>query len=303
MNHLNPARFPAAILILLSLTFLLPACSGPDHGKQNPTVTDGTTHMAQQANDAPRRLTSGLSDPVRMVAFNKLELDSAKKLFTEHFTVEPGNKSVTDAVLRIPWDALRAAGASAVPSGKIAAGIAISYGLDGTAFHPIIRFLYQDRADEDYSVSTLKAFSFTGGKLNVENDTGKYEKAYRDNIRIVRVKGGTPDKLRQDNPSDLKDEPDPLTISFPYANKLNKLILDNKADTTMLVVSCISENIPYRSLMAYADAPEYRHLIALHVGNGNTDMLDTPSTMPGSWSNLAMDLGVTCPPNCSPRKP
>jgi hypothetical protein len=238
-----------------------------------------------------------------MVAFNKLELESAKKLFTEHFTVDPGNKSVTDTVLRIPWDALRAAGASAVPSGRIAAGIAISYGLDGTAFHPIIRFLYQDRADEDYWVSTLKAFSFTGGKLNVENDTDKYEKAYRDNIRIVRVKGGAPDKLRQDNPSDQNDEPDPLTISFLYPNKLNKLIRDNKANTTMLVVSCISEYIPYTSLMAFTDASEYRHLIALHVGDGNNDMLNGALIRPGSWSNLAMDLGVTCPPNCSPRKP
>ncbi|MBS1568808.1 MAG: hypothetical protein JST45_05135 [Bacteroidetes bacterium] len=305
MKRLFPSRTILVIHFFLLLALLFAACQGGNNKAAPPPVgTDSSTVREPQAHDSPQTFDNILSSTNRQANFTKSELDSAKALFNKHFTVAPSNKPVSDTVLRIPWSSLAAAGKSAVPAGKDPIGIYINYGLDGTAFHPVFRFMFLDNGGMNEQVSTLKAFSFTNGKMVVETNPTKYEDAYSNNIRILRNGSGTPDKLRLDDPNDSDDLPDPTATWFSYPCKVRYLLQQNPGVTdTVLVLSCISEPVPYRALGFLDDDPEYRHFIALHVADGSRDLLNDQANASNVYQNRAMDLGGMCPPLCPPKKP
>mgnify|MGYP001063557887 CR=1 FL=1 len=305
MKRLFPSRTILVIHFFLLLALLFAACQGGNNKAAPPPVgTDSSTVREPQAHDSPQTFDNTLSSTNRQANFTKSELDSAKALFNKHFTVAPSNKPVSDTVLRIPWSSLAAAGKTAVPAGKDPTGIYINYGLDGTAFHPVFQFMFLDDGGMNYQVSTLKAFSFTNGKLVVEANPTKYEDAYCNNIRILRKGSGTPDTLRLDDPRVTTDFPDPMATWFSYPDKVHFLLQQNPgAKDTVLVLSCISEPVPYRALGFLDDDPEYRHLIALHLADGSKDLLNDQANASNVYQNRAMDLGGMCPPLCPPKKP
>lgn len=300
-----PTPTKPVLQCFLLLALLFTACQGGNKPAAPPPVgTDSSTIQQPQAHDKPQTFDNTLSSTNRQANFTKSELDSAKALFNKHFTVAPSNKPVSDTVLRIPWSSLAAAGKTAVPAGKDPTGIYINYGLDGTAFHPVFQFMFLDDGGMNYQVSTLKAFSFTNGKLVVEANPTKYEDAYCNNIRILRKGSGTPDTLRLDDPRVTTDFPDPMATWFSYPDKVHFLLQQNPgAKDTVLVLSCISEPVPYRALGFLDDDPEYRHLIALHLADGSKDLLNDQANASNVYQNRAMDLGGMCPPLCPPKKP
>ena len=301
IHHSISARELPLFISSTACVCLLCAC-GTAEGSNN-LVRDPDVHATALADSTYQASNPLLASFNRQEIFTKDERSDGQRTFSSHFMAnDNGLKAITDTVQRIPWADLDAQGKIAVPTGKPVAGLYISYGLDGSVFHPILRFMYQDSGGADLQLSEMKAFSFIGGKLILEAHPDAFEQAYRHNIRIDRTGTGNFTSPLPDDLADEYDEPDPYATWFPYADKLNQLFVQNPTrDSSMLVVSCISMLLPYRDLAFVGNAPEYRHLMTLHVGEGAKDLLD--NSIPGSTNplkNHAMDLGCMCPPRCRP---
>ncbi len=304
MNHhsLFPKN-PFLLLLPVACTAMFAACAGSgDAGTEaNGKTVDPSAALAAQPAEEPAEYDMSISSKHRLWNFDLDALDSTRELFKRHFQVEDkGLKPLTNTVCRIPWDSIVKAGDASVPTGK-AAGIYFFYGLDATAFHPVIRFVYQPAGGTDYLLLKGKAYSVANGQLVEEPHPDRYEQAYKDNIRIDRFGDGNYTKLKLHDPKDSLE--DPFATWFQYPQRINELLNQNPTrDSTMLVVSCISEHLEYGDLAPLAESAEYRHLLALHVGQGmKTDLLgNRPSKNPNLYKEHAMDMGTMCPPNCNP---
>ncbi len=304
MNHPSPLHQNAHLFLLpVACAGLFTACAGGrGSGTDTPVAVVDTTEVpGTWPVDKIVEYDMSISSTHRQGNFNRTQLDSTRELFKNHFQIEDhGLKPLTNTVLRIPWDSIVKTGDAAVPTGK-AAGIYFNYGVDGTAFHPIIRFVYQTTGGGEYQLSKANPYSYASGRLVRELHADHYEQAYKDNVRIDRLGNGTYTSLKLNDPKDSLE--DPFSTWFEYQKKINELVKQNPpGDSTMLVVSCISEYLEYADLPAIKETPEYRHLLALHVGQGNkTDLLSNrPSKNPYPYKEHAMDMGTMCPPNCKP---
>lgn len=300
MNHTSSIHKNALLFLLpIACAGLLAACTesrGPVTETTIAAVVPPTLQSAeaQQKAAADSNYIAGVN---RQASYTKVELDSAKGSFKQMFVVGNALDPVSDIVQRIPWKEIRTKGKTAMPLDKGVAGLHISDGLKNNAFHPIFRFMYHKIDGASLSLAP-KAFSFDHGILQEEADPDMYEQAYQRNIRIDRLGNGTFSPLVPADLNGPKDHADPYAIWFPYTEKLNNLMENNSAKDTMLVVSCISGKYPYRAIMALADVPEYRHLLALHVGDGNSDLLTSgPPESARPYHDQAMDMGIMCPPN------
>ncbi len=284
------AKVPTAVLLPTLSALLLSACTAGG-GKGTPSSATTAATAAHAAVPA----ASDRKDNIvyRQESYNGTELDSLRKVFLDHFKVEVDgkNEAVQDAILRIPWPSIEAAQATVATPGMPVRGIYITYGLDGDRFHPIFEFMYPDPLNGNLLVFENAPFSFDGTKLRPESDPKKYTDAYIKDIRINRTGPGF---------SALKtsgEEPDPLATWYQYADKVNNLLEDNPVQDTVLVISCISQQLCYRAIVALAESvPECRHLIALHIGDGTTDNLSTGTVIsPDRFNMRAMDMGSMCP--------
>lgn len=299
MNHhsLFPKN-PFLLLLPVACTAMFAACAGSGSAGAETTNAAARTSEAETPSAPPEALADSncISCENRQSIYTKTELESAQRKFKQMFVVGDAHAPIRDTVQRIPWKEIRTKGKGALPAGKGVAGFYISYGLSGNAFHPIFRFMYHAYEGANLSLAP-KAFSLENGTLLEEKDPGIYEQAYRKNIRIDRLGDGKFSSLVPDDTLDEKDHPDPYATWFPYSDKLNNLMEQNTAHDTMLVVSCISDKYRYGAILALADVPEYRHLMTLHVGDGNTDLLSSAPPVSGRpYHEHAMDLGSMCPP-------
>ena len=301
MEHfLAILRKPAYSLPLAACLCSLLSCggSGDDKVMTTPLSTASPTALALAA---PPTDCDKYSIRYLHEIYDKADLDSLTKVFLDHFQVDVSGTTVMmkDTVLRIPWKSILIAQRSVAKAGKLVRGVYISYGLDGDKFHPIFEFMYPDPTNGNLEVFAGTTFSFDGQDLKPEADPKKFTDAYFKNIRVNRTGTGF---------SSLKNtgaDPDPLATWYQYADKVNDLLEQNPVQDTVLVVSCISQQLCYGAL-ASGPAPhlEFRHLLVLHVADGPVDQLTTGTFDPlDPYLEHAMDLGGVCPPNCPKGKP
>lgn len=258
---------------------------------------DTTAHAAP----APLAADSECKDvDHREEVYDSTQMSLLRKAFVDHFKVEVAgkNEDIKDPVLRIPWKSIEAAQRSVATSGKPVRGIYINYGLDGDKFHPVFEFMYPDTGAGDLLVFPGKAFSLNGHELKSEPDPKKYTDAYFQNTRVDRTGTGF------STLEGTAGKADPLATWYPYPDKVNDLLAQNPVDSTVLVVSCISQNLCYKALAFAPLPPEFRHLLTLHVANGAMDHLSVGSSDPTKpYVDRAMDMGNVCPPMCPDGKP
>ena len=293
-------KVPSSTALLSAVcALLLSACGSGGEGDMSASA-DTTSPMARAA--APITSDCDKTNIQYMhEVYDLADRDSLAKIFGDHFQVDVAGTTVEmkDPVLRISWKSIEAAQKTVAKADKPVRGIYINYGLDVDKFHPIFEFMYPDPANGNLQVFAGKPFSFDGTDLKPETDPKKYTDAYFKDIRVDRTGSGS-SALK-----DTGDEPDPLGTWYPYADKVNNLLEQNPVKDTVLVISCISQQLCYGAL-ASLPAPhfEFRHLLALHVADGTEDKLTTGSFDPSKrLVDHAMDLGHLCPPNCSTGKP
>ncbi|MEO5585348.1 MAG: hypothetical protein ABIQ75_07835 [Flavobacteriales bacterium] len=299
MKQLTASLTRTAYLFpLVACMLLLFSCTG---GAENGEHAQGDT--AAHAAPTPLAAASDCKDlEHRVPVYDSSQMIPLRKAFVDHFKVEVSGKleDIKDPVLRIPWKSIEAAQKTVATSGKPVRGIYISYGLDGDKFHPIFEFMHPDSTNGDLQIFAVKTFfSFDGTKLKKETDPKNYTDAYFKDIRVERIGSGF---------SALKntgDKPDPLGTWYQYPDKLNNLLAQNPVNDTVLVLSCISQNLCYDAFMIAPPTPEFRHLLTLHVADGAIDQLvnGPPVDMTKPYVDHAMDLGGVCPPHCPKGKP
>jgi hypothetical protein len=275
---------------------LLLACGTGGNEAATSAVAPATVGKAVAAPPAPN-CENALEMTFRHKHYTEKELDSAKVLFTGHFKVlvEGKYEDLQDPVVRIPWSSIEEVQKTIGTTEMPVRGMYISYGLDGTRFHPVLKFLYPDSTGNLQLIpDSCYSFNLSTQKLVTETDPKKYTDAYLENIRVDRIDTGF-SALR------TTDEADPLATWFPYANNVNQLLKENPYNYQVLVVSCISEKLCYRAISDKTVDPEFRHLIALHIGDGANDQLSSSFDASKPYYRTAMDLGNLCPPRCEPK--
>lgn len=236
----------------------------------------------------------------RMKLYPKDQLKTVQDAFLEHFKVKqpggPGYTDITSSKVSIALhDMHRVALLLLSRHRKPVRGIHFEYGADGSAFSPVIRFMYADDDDKGDLKLFPELYEVSGKELKDSDEARRavLTDSYRENVLI---NSGGVSGTRAITTSG--EEPDPLAEWFPYADNVNRLIADNRT-ATELVVSCISEPLPYSAMALTAPVPEYRHMLALHMADEHTDLLlDDEPTLRSGYANLAMDLGHLCPPRC-----
>jgi len=238
------------------------------------------------------------------------ELDAQAVVFKEHFVYDPDGvqngddpKEITLTKTSIPWEDLLAAEVVVKTAvDKPVRGIYIHYGMDGDKFKPVFQFLYPDDAQRgDLKLYVDKYFHVdaTDGKLKEIPfiDCKKYLEDYVATVNVIREKGASPSVINPDE--------DPIAEWFSYPDNVNSLYAANKdvsVTDPRLVVNCISEqlcNAEMLGVLQQSPDPQFRHLLALNIANGNTDLLDSVlATRPNFYKGMAMDLGHLCPPLC-----
>lgn len=296
MNHHsllpNYLLFP---LLPMACIGLLVAC-GTGGNENPPNAADTGTARGSLAAAHTMDCEGALDMTFRHKHYTAKELDAAEEQFRNHFKVAVGgkNEDVQDTVIRIPWRSIEELQRRLGTPERTVQGMWISFGLDGNRFHPIFRFM--DQPDQkDLQLIPDSSYSYDPGsqQLVAESDPDRYMEAYLRDIRVNRVDTGF-SALR------TTDEADPLATWFPYADNVNELLRENPYEDQMLVVSCISEQLCYRAI-AFAPAPEFRHLITLHIGDGANDHLSNSFDANKPFADMAMDLGNMCPPTCKQR--
>ncbi len=232
--------------------------------------------------------------------YTRTELAIAKRNFTDNFKVvfNGSEIGISDPVLNIPWRTIANVQRSIGTKEKPVRGMYIHYGMAGANFHPIFEFMYPDTVMGDLQIIPNAAYSFDVGKkeLVLEQHPDDFMNDYLKMVKVDRSGAGT-------GTSELKAE-DPSAIWFPYADNLSQLLAQNQGPDpnhhidTVLVVSCISEKLCYKALTNFTVEPEFRHLIALNIADGGTDLLSDDLEMTMPFQNMAMDLGTMCPPVC-----
>ncbi len=296
----NLHKVPMPTVFLSSVcALLLSACGGGGEG--------GTSASGDTTAPAVHAIAEALTDcdkyNIRYLheVYDEADLNTFAEVFIRHFQVDVAGTTVEmkDPVLRIPWKSIKAAQKTVAKADEPVRGIYINYGLDRDRFHPIFEFMYPDLTNGNLLVFKGAAFSFDGTDLKPEPDPKKYTDAYFKNIRVNRIGSGFSAL------NDIGDQPDPLGTWYQYADKVNDLLAKNPVADTVLVVSCISQQLCYGAL-ASLPAPhfEFRHLLALHVADGTKDKLITDGFDPSDrFVDHAMDLGHICPPYCATGKP
>lgn len=294
--------FPANIPLSTSV-ILLVFCATFSFGVQAQTPTPGV-HIES----ALMGCEGGTTRHRRAKFYTGPELKSQDSLFRAHFKYDLDGPSgagapqeITPSKVSIPWKGIREAEDLVKDNvGQPVRGIFFHYGMDGVKFHPVIQFMYPDDTQRgDLKLYKEKYFHLdlaTGGLKEIKYDScKKYMEAYVDKVYVTRTEGAGPTKIQPDS--------DPVAEWFSYPDNVNALLRDNSPGTAKdlrLVVNCISEQLCYAEMIGAAPpSPEFRHLLALNMADGDTDFLrSTPATISSIYQEMAMDLGHLCPPLC-----
>lgn len=293
MNHHSLLRKYLLLCILpAACVGLLVACSTGGEREKNNKHPEAT--VAALDCDNPRDVV------YRHKHYTRTELAVAKGNFTDNFKVvtKDGEIGISDSVLTIPWRTIADVQRSIGTREKPVRGMYIHYGMDGAKFHPIFEFMYPDDVMGDLHIITDAAYSFDAAKKELvrELKPDSFMNAYIKTVKVSRNGVGT-------GTSSLKAE-DPSAIWFPYADNLSQLLGQNQNPDpnqqmdTVLVVSCISEQLCYKAITKESAKPEFRHLIALNIADGTKDLLSDHFDMTMPFHDMAMDLGRICPPLC-----
>lgn len=188
--------------------------------------------------------------------------------------------------------------------GSAVRGIHFDYGIRGRDFCPVIQFMFADPNEkgdlrvfpELYEVIDTSLVEITSRRAE------ELTSLYTDRIRIFRT-----DSVDHQEHNEDPAYPDPKAEWFPYADNVNKLVADNqltqaaKSEPSVqyLMVTCISEKLPYSAMAIVGGGAEFRHMLALFAATADGELLATAEVPANSsYAGLAMDLGFLCPPRC-----
>jgi len=295
MNHRSlirsnalPRSLPAACvgLLLVCGVYANEPGNSPEQGTNSPVLARAMP-AAPAASPAP---ATG-----RHKYYTQDELTAAASEFTRRIQVLDGGSlvDVDPSVLRIPWSSITHVQDS-IANGKPVQGIYINHGLDGTRYHPVFQFMFAANDMGDLELFPEAWFSLDPAteQLVPEKDPGKFTDAYLENIRVDRTGTGF-SELRS-----IGGDPDPLAIWFPYADNVSQLLAQNPCEDPYLVVSSISEALGVRAVHDPTSSAQFRHLLALHIGDGSKDLLSNTFDPYKPFHEMALDLGHMCPPMC-----